>query len=221
MTIHLPPDGRLRSITIREPFATAIALGAKCIENRSLPYPKSLPLPMTVAIHASNDEQTIVDDITDLANGVPWLHDVFDDHPGENRLDACVIGKDYFYCQTIVGLVDIVACVRIDDLIDGTDITDEAELERRLAEHGEPDDTMPDNKWSQWANGPYCYLLRNARRFKQGIMTRGQLGLWRVPEDVQAMIIDHSQDLIRNPRVLPKSPCNGVAKCVGKRLVKT
>lgn len=205
MTIHLPPDGRLRAITVREPFATLIAMGIKSVENRVLPVGKDTVFPMTVAVHASSDESQMTDDCNELCKD-SFIFEVFDEMDGE----VGVPGRDIFYCQNIVGLVDIVACVSIHDM------TDE-EIAATLApyEHLCPQ-TKPRNSYEEWANGPWCYLFANPRRFKTGILARGQLGLWRLTDEQQTLAVKHSQELLLDPKVIPTMPVGGVAKTAGK-----
>lgn len=46
----ITPD--LRIITIKQPFANLIVDGIKDVENRSWPFPSTLDLPTTIAVHA-------------------------------------------------------------------------------------------------------------------------------------------------------------------------
>lgn len=211
MTIHLPPDGRLRAITIREPFATLIAMGIKTVENRVMPVPTSLTLPMAVAVHASSDESQMGDDCNELCKDsfiLETIDNMTDEHgnPGE----VGVLGRDVFYCQNIVGLVDIIACVNVHELDNDAFLAALAPYEDQCPQ------VKPRNSYEEWANGPYCYLLANPRRFRQGVLCRGQLGLWRLPPDIQDQVIAHAKDLLTDPQRLPLAPAGGVAKCSGK-----
>lgn len=38
------------------------------------------------------------------------------------------------------------------------------------------------------ANGPWCLILENVKRFARPIPARGALGLWQVPADVQPLV---------------------------------
>lgn len=42
----------MRAITVRQPWASAIIVGPKRVENRSWPWPSTLRLPSWIAIHA-------------------------------------------------------------------------------------------------------------------------------------------------------------------------
>lgn len=66
----------------------------------------------------------------------------------------------------IVGIVDLYACV---------DVAGAAEL---------------DPKGTAWHAGPYCFMLRNARKFVRGIPFRGSLGLFNVPRSLVAEAIE-------------------------------
>lgn len=44
------------------------------------------------------------------------------------------------------------------------------------------------------ANGPWCLILADVRRFKQPVPARGALGLWRVPADLQPAVLDQLKE---------------------------
>lgn len=48
--MNIPPE--LRIITIKQPWASLIVDGIKDVENRSWPFPATLALPFTIAVHA-------------------------------------------------------------------------------------------------------------------------------------------------------------------------
>lgn len=199
----LPPDGKLRALTVREPFATMIAMGFKPIENRALSFPKSLPLPMTLAIHASTDDSTIGDDFTE----------VFSDFYMANQFNQTdwqphKLGREYWYGGVIVGLVDVVACVCVSEFTDA----DFAKLDEDYP--WLPGVQHPEAWRSDWANGPYCLILDNPRRLRTGVVCRGQQNYWRVPDDKMALL--NADDVLLNPKDLPRAPVGGVAKMLGR-----
>lgn len=203
----LPPDGRLRAKSIREPWATCIAGGVKVIENSTWQWPSNLPLPCTLAIHASSDDSSIGDDIDSVVQSDEgWA--LFDN----DKCKPGVHGHTYFYSQAIVGLADVVAAVDISRL----PRRNNKALIEAMAEaadlSGHPAETL-----ARWANGPYCFVMANHRRFKQGIVCRGQLKIWSVPDEVQAWC--EKQTAYLKPPTMPTPPHvqgGGMAKCLGK-----
>lgn len=44
------------------------------------------------------------------------------------------------------------------------------------------------------ANGPWCLVLTDIKRFKKPVPARGALGLWRVPVDIQPAVLEQLQE---------------------------
>lgn len=183
-TIYLPPDGRLRAITIHEPDASLCAMGFKTIENRGYALPKEWQLPITIAIHASKSDVRLADeDHWDSLSQEPRIIKAFynDDCTGE-------MGKAHWYGSTIIGLVDVIACVPMPDFgkLKGQAIEDATDKHfSRWPIVGGP---APDLPRGIWAFGPMCWVLDNPRRFEQGYTCRGLQRIWAVPEHIQASI---------------------------------
>lgn len=211
--LHLPPDGKLRALTVREPFASLIVMGLKPIENRTLAFPKTMPLPCTIAIHASTDDATIYDDVYDVTA------DTYIDQ-ALNSPDYKVHTRDreYFYGGTIIGLIDVVGCVCISEYCDGSDESEEKIVELIDDPYPWPLGFQnPEAKRSDWANGPYCLVLNNPRRFRQGVVCRGQLNYWSIPAEKMQLVEEAMKSLLARPTELPKAPVGGVAKWLGRK----
>lgn len=203
MKIHLPDDGILRALTIREPYASMIVGGIKLCENRTWKYPKKYRLPMTIAIHASVDGSTIA---TDLDQATEDIEDAFKAF-NNPKCKPCIPGKDYFYGGCIVGLVDVIGCISTEDKDD----------EQLMAELGGCVGLM-DEVYFDWVNGPYAFILDNPRRFRTGVNATGSLNLWHVKPDIAAMVYESSKKLIDFPK-LPTVPKNGPPRMLGKALL--
>lgn len=178
-----------------------ICMGLKTVENKAVPFPGTLPLPCTLAVHASSNGESIAEDIDEMLDD-----DRFCDSFDSPDCKPCVPGHDYFYRSTIIGLIDVVACF---------DATRSSDIESDLEQFGFPNDKYEDNSYHEWANGPYCLILKNPRRFRTGIMARGQLNYWKLTPEVQQLVIDHSSDLLEG-NAMPTAPINGVPRCVGR-----
>lgn len=211
--IHLPPDGKLRALSVREPFASLIVMGFKPIENRTIGWPSTLPLPCTIAIQASTDDYSIAEDLHDVTAD-PLVDQAF----ASPHYDTHKPGREYFYGGTIIGLVDVVACVDISQWCDGSDESEAALIEAIDRYEWKPGVQHPEKKRSDWANGPRCLIFDNPRRLKTGVVCPGQLNFWRVPDAKRAMIDDSK--LLYNPQDLPCAPVGGVAKWLGKKAKK-
>jgi hypothetical protein len=86
----IPPE--LRIITIKQPWASLIVAGIKDVENRSWPFPSTLTLPFTIAVHAGAklDPKSTADELPTRA--VVGLVDVVDCRIGlhtAGRYDGC------------------------------------------------------------------------------------------------------------------------------------
>ena len=206
MAIHLPADGRMRALSIREPFATLVAKGFKPIENKSTKYPSTLPTPCTFAIHATCDASTHGDDCADVCED-PLVNASFNN---EDYV-AHKYGSEWFYGGCIVGLVDVIGCVCIADMND-------AELSEAIdAKYPWVDGVQkPGSLRSEWANGPYCLILDNPRRFKTGVVCLGRQGWWILSPEKQSLVIEASKSFLLNPNDLPTAPVDGRAKMLGR-----
>lgn len=205
MTIYRPADGIIRALTVREPWATLACMGIKTCEIRAWDwYREAFPFPMTLAMHASADDSHIPEDID-------WVINKYDQaYFALNNLECkpCVPGKDFFYSQAIVGLVDVIGAMLIDPK------WTKKEKRKRIVAAGF------DVKYADWAEAPYSFFLANPRRFKTGIQCRGVVKIWKVDKRVQDHIEANEFNLLPTPQgeecgVMPTSP-SGVVKCLGK-----
>lgn len=155
----------MRALTIRQPWASLIAIGAKRIETRSWQTHYQGPL----AIHASAHFPR---DCRDLVGEEPF-HSVLAMAYRQN-------GGDQFWVEewsrnlplgSVVAVVDIRECWQFTgsrtyqfrpDLIDGRQVT--------LTEH--------DLAFGDCSPGRYGWLLENSRRLRYPMPAKGRQGLW-------------------------------------------
>jgi hypothetical protein len=59
-------------------------------------------------------------------------------------------------------------------------------------------DVVPINEASaeDWAEGPYCFRLREGTLFSNPIPHKGRVGISQLPDDVAAQVMDHSKDCV-------------------------
>ena len=149
----------MKALTIWRPWARYVATGDKRIENRSWTPPEAM-LGETIAIHA----------------GKKW-----DDNGAEMCSD--VLGSAYssnsaLHPEGVIGVARIVGwCDQSGTII------------RR--EHHDINIPMAGNDllWLFWLFGPVGWILRDARPLPAPIPCRGMQGLWRLPADVEALLL--------------------------------
>lgn len=147
----------LSALTLYEPYAS-LCLGAipgvpiKDVENR--PRPLAGPFPRTLAIHAGKTSWT----------------DAMDKWPLPTRIvDAIKHWEKFvfpnFRYGCILGTVEVWGCHALTDRGYACDLADSISYYPAI---------------SQWASGPYCYLLRNPLVLAAPIPCRGRQGLFTV-----------------------------------------
>lgn len=162
------------AISVRQPWAWAIAAAGKDIENRSSPQPwlgfvrtcAARGVPARVFVHAAkgctgqeyDDAESFMYDL-DLVGDHRVRHDVDDDEDDERLPELWIPELAELPRGAIVGSVTIVEVVRVAQL--------------RTA--------------SPWAVGEWCLVLAD---FEALPVTpcKGALGLWTVPPPVRAAI---------------------------------
>src|SRR5262249_28231184 len=123
----------MKTISIQQPWAAAVVLGRKDIENRSWPTRYRGPL----LIHAGRSRaQVEALGRVELTRIVPTWH-----------LPEMAFGA-------VIGIVTFFDCVPVEEAGD-----------------------------SEWAGGPWCWLLRDRRAFDRPVPLRGRLGLFEVDDD--------------------------------------
>jgi hypothetical protein len=196
-----------RGISINEPWAWAIVAGPdpaagrgwKPIENRTWPTAYRGP----VAIHASTAKRHLTEETIAFIYGA--------DSRIIPRIDSPNIDKDnqIFHLGAIIGTADIVGCIEFKPT--GNNERDWRNFERAARAAGldwwlnkyqgdwEAAGRGPEffedgegKTWSTdafyWADGPYCFLLDNARQFTQPIAARGRLNIYNLaPEEIAAV----------------------------------
>ncbi len=199
MKLHLPPDGILRALTVKEPFASLLVGGVKLIENRTWHIPKQYKTPMTIAIHSSLTNFEAANDLQFCYEHDP--NGIIDQSLSDPNWNPGTPGKCYFYGGAIVGLVDIVGSFDVTTFDD-----DDINLEtQKIAEHYAANGIENASDYAEWSIGPICWIVTNARRFKQGIASPGALNLWKLSPAMQSQVVKHSQDLLSFP-ALPDIP---------------
>lgn len=151
----------MRALTVNQPYADAIVKGIKKYETRS----RRTNIRGRVAIHAGKKilkSPGLFRRLWELLGGDTaqyggsWLH----------HLESGVRSKRF---GAVIGTVEIVDCVPIEEIVDKL-----SETERLLGDY---------------SPGRFAWVLKNPRKFSTTIPARGQLGFWEwtPPEGVQDM----------------------------------
>lgn len=151
----------MKALTICQPYAELIARGEKRVENRTVNYAHRGPL----LIHAGVSQKFL------------RLNE-------RGTVDVTGVAKAEMDFGVIIGVCDVIDCVRPLRYITEP-------YQRRV-----PVFSAAVNRKYPWlsshphAEGPYCLILENMRRFETPIQARGMLGLWdhagEIPEPIQS-----------------------------------
>lgn len=179
-----------RALTIKQPFAWGISTSIKLVENRTWPTNYR----GRIAIHASLDEYHLYpsDEMYDSFWSVPAVF-AADDVDDGDEFDQSPITPP-FTLGAIVGTAEIIGCVELDPIE-----TFESQV-RALPGFQEQYGGTP---ITQFATGPYCFILANAERLLNPIPCRGKLNLWTIPDQVQIALHHSRRKLLTDPQALP------------------
>lgn len=157
----------MKALTLTQPWATLVAIGAKRIETRSWPTNYRGPL----AIHAAKGWTT---DDRELCHVEPFrsvLRAWKETLPNHGML-SIVSALPH---ASIVAVANLARC-----------FTTYAETAHRI----EASDELPQYEYAfgNYEPGRYGFLLGDVRALREPVAARGMQGLWPVPADVEAAI---------------------------------
>lgn len=162
----------MKALTLTQPWATLIALGAKKIETRSWATNYRGPL----AIHAAQGLGPV--------GGVPGLIDLCSEEPFLSTLKAAGvieggIRKDRLPRGAIVAVCELKAIARVDRYIpDLGDSYDQPETFLNFGIGGLPLPDEPELSFGDYSIGRYAWELVNIRALSKPIPAKGAQGLW-------------------------------------------
>lgn len=180
-----------RGLSVRQPFAYAIARGWEHVENRTWPTTYR----GFIAIHASGRSNQISEGaVIHLEDAAPYIADEL---LAKNWLPDPETGKprNPLTPGSIVGIAEIIGCIpfRSGEFYK---VCGKAGFGDWWDERFETTSISPDY-WAQ--AGGFCFLLRNARTLTRPIACPGLLNLWRLTAE---QIIE-----LRKSEVLPAFDC--------------
>ncbi len=164
----------MRAFTVHQPYAYAIVAGLKGYETR----PRRTNIRGRVAVHAG--KASLNRATRGLSDRAFW------------ELLAAVEGKDEQPLGAVVGTVEIVDCVPVEDVVDGL-----TERERALGDY---------------SPGRWAWVLKNPVMFDTPIPARGKQGWWNWKG------YEHCRECIcRSCNLFKKADClEGADHCITK-----
>lgn len=181
----------MKALSLTQPWASLVVIGAKKIETRSW----RTPFRGTLLIHASKGYPP---EARQLTLGDPVYHEAL------RKGGMSGLGSLSPPLGAIIGSVDVMDCWGI------TDKAADLVFGGMMLPPPEPERTFGD-----YAPGRWGWLLCNPIRFTDPIPCVGHLSLWEVPEEVlrrQIYLVDYKTDTALHAFV---ESANGSSLCAG------
>ncbi|HSY50424.1 MAG TPA: ASCH domain-containing protein [Thermoanaerobaculia bacterium] len=150
----------MKALSVQQPWATLLSIGAKTIETRTW----ATTSPGTIVIHASRAYPPELR----LMERNPAFYSALH-HDGLYADPSRDAGQ-------ILAVADVVACVKVDYLLDGR-----SKYASRL--------TNREKAFGDYREGRWGWILENVRRLVTPIACRGSRVLWPLPPDVELRML--------------------------------
>jgi hypothetical protein len=170
-------DGKMKAITIYQPWATLIAIGKKRFETRSW----ATKYRGSIAIHAG--KKPFEETLTEYAVHADEIQLI-----QEDIASACGMEYDFDY-GAIIAVAELMGSYRISNERGRISVYRTHDLEWY---HPSDQEMM----YGDWTPGRFAWELADVRMLTKPISCRGMQNLWTVAEDVKRKIRDGSK-LIR------------------------
>lgn len=154
----------MKAISLWQPWASAIALGAKRIETRSWDTRHRGP----VAIHAAKRTHELREIFVDYRCLYRELRAPFSEFHGQKLGDVFPLGS-------IVATAELLDCVRVEDL------DPEALDEVKRNKNNEP---WTERDFGNYSSGRFGWVLDNIKALDKPIPYRGRQRLFEVPDEL-------------------------------------
>lgn len=170
----------MKALTLTQPYASLIAIGAKRIETRGWRTHHRGP----IAIHAGIGLGPVggVAGLRTIVNREPFraVLAAWDRHWGTD-----ILGEPSYYLPrrrivAVANLVDCVPTANVDAPHHGTATWRAGNRWWVL--------TDQERAFGDYSQGRYAWLLADVRRLERPVLARGAQGLWTLPADVQAAV---------------------------------
>lgn len=154
----------MKGITLTQPWASLVAIGAKHVETRCWATSYRGP----IVIHAAKGLPR--KNLGTEADGLVGLSEKLHTPP----FDAFDLVAEEMPLGAIIATTELLACVRMDEL--------RATLEMPQFADWKP--ATYERAFGDYSHGRYAWLLGDVEPLAEPIPIRGALGLWNVPEDI-------------------------------------
>lgn len=171
--------GALKALSLTQPWASLVAIGAKAIETRSWGTAYRGP----IAIHASKG---FPGEARDLVGVEPFRSALLYDGLGAGKL-AMIDGE--LPLGAIVAVADLVGCWRMGAAWLASEAMGLNAIGVRVGEH--------EAAFGDYTPGRHAWLLHDVHALERPVPCRGALGLWDVPADVDErrfQVLDVGED---------------------------
>ncbi len=156
----------MHGLTVWQPWAFALACGAKPVENRTWP-PPARALGQQIAIHAGKEiDRGGIDAFKEIAR-----------HPAVKPLLPKGLTLAVMPRSAIVSVGELVGALQVEGGLAGAVVGElsAADRERILA--------------SPWTCGPWAWLFAEMRRLAHPVPCRGAQGLWVLPPELERRVL--------------------------------
>ncbi len=171
----------MKVITLTQPYASLVAIGAKRIETRSWATSYRGPL----AIHAAKGLNSV--------GGMRGLQELCNEEPFLSALAVPMVGMGITKASQlpfgqIIAVVELVDCVTTEAVRSSSYVNTEG-----WWEFNERDTywrlSAEERAFGDYSSGRWAWLLRNVQRLKEPIPAKGALSLWECDTDeIMAMV---------------------------------
>lgn len=169
----------MKALTLWQPWASLIAVGAKTIETRGWSTKYRGP----VLVHAAKRPMTVGD------AAVWWCAPAAVSDPGWPNPDDLPLGAVVATC-TLVDVVPIIDWGQEDEIPEGPYVYADPDF---IQVHDGPDDNAPryledEVHYGDYRSGRYAWLLANIRPLAEPVPAKGRQGLWTPDADLIARV---------------------------------
>jgi hypothetical protein len=177
----------MKVLTLSQPFATLVAIGAKKIETRSWSTKYRGPLAIHAAKTIPREYKSLcnwmVEPFASVLKGVLWdskpvIMNMFGQEiPGTSYQEF----KDKLYLGCVIAICELTACIRISDNLDWkmnifqADDRKDLKYTQAFVKIPPPE---PELSFGDYKPGRYAWILTNLKPLEKPIPAKGALSLW-------------------------------------------
>jgi hypothetical protein len=166
----------MKALTLTQPWASLVAIGAKRIETRSWSTSYRGPL----AIHAAKG---FPNDARRLCMQEPFRYALFADLPSDgpfrDKVNDLPLGEIVAVCR-LTAVHRVICTPSIPPQLKMFAFDDTLSAPRSTKQVMLPPD-KPERSFGDYSPGRFAWILADVRRLKHTVPAKGMLGLWEMP----------------------------------------